>query len=193
MKKTAETSTPILSEIAERWSPRAYETDYLLTSTELTSILEAGRWAPSASNMQPWRFSVVTRGTELAEEMKEKALAGFNAAWVPNASVTIYVSVPEVTEDGNPYQIAWFDAGLATQNMMLQAQSSGLATHPISGFNSKNASEVLGIAPERIAIAAITVGKRADVETLQGTGAYDRELAPRTRLPLEEIVLHGLN
>ena len=50
MKKTAETSAPILSEIAERWSPRAYDTNYEISSEDLTSILEAGRWAPSANN-----------------------------------------------------------------------------------------------------------------------------------------------
>jgi nitroreductase len=83
MKKTAETSAPILSEIAERWSPRAYDPTYELTSQELRSILEAGRWAPSASNKQPWRFSVVTRGEEIHNRISADALGGFNGAWAP--------------------------------------------------------------------------------------------------------------
>lgn len=193
MKKTAETRVPVLTEIAERWSPRAYDSTYELTNDELTAILEAGRWAPSAMNVQPWRFSVIRRDHALAATLNAEALFGFNGAWVPNASMVIYISVPETTEDGSPYTIAYFDAGLAAQNMMLQAQSLGLAAHPISGFSSQKASEILALEENRSAIVALVVGKAADPEVLQGSPAYDREIAPRHRLALEEIVLHGLS
>ena len=126
MKKTAETSAPLLTEIAERWSPRAYDTNYEVSKEDLTSILEAGRWAPSANNLQPWRFSVVTRGEELHTAIVEQAMSGFNAAWVPSASLVIFISVPAVNQDGNPYPIALFDAGLAAQNIMIQAQALAL-------------------------------------------------------------------
>lgn len=192
MNKIAETSAPILPVIAERWSPRAFEADYLVSKEDLTSILEAGRWAASAMNHQPWRFSVVTKGDALAEQLTAEALFGFNAAWVPNASLVIYISVPETTEDGKPYTIAYFDAGLAAQNIMLQAQALGLASHPISGFSSEKASEILGLEAGHTAIVAIAIGKRADAEVLQGSPAYDREIAPRHRLALNEVVLRGL-
>lgn len=192
MKKTAETSTPILSEIAERWSPRAYEQSYEISEPDLKAILEAGRWAPSANNLQPWRFSVVTRGEELHTAIVEQAMSGFNAAWVPNASKIIFISVPALTQDGNPYQIAWFDAGLAAQNMMLQAQALGLASHPISGYKHDVVSKLLGLEEDRNSIAAIVLGKQADPSVLAAP-AQEREVAPRTRLSLDEIVLHGLN
>lgn len=193
MKKTAETRVPVLSAIAERWSPRAYDADYELTNDELVAILEAGRWAPSAMNAQPWRFSVVRRDDAIAETLNKEALFGFNGAWAPHASMIIYISVPETTEDSSPYTIAYFDAGLAAQNMMLQAEALGLAAHPISGFSSEKASQILGLEEGRTAIAALVVGKAASPEILQGTPAYDREIAARHRLALEEIVLHGLN
>jgi len=192
MKKTAETSTPVLSEIAERWSPRAYDSTYEITKDEINSILEAGRWAPSANNLQPWRFSVVTRGEELHTAIVEQAMSGFNAAWVPNASKIIFISVPALTQDGNPYQIAWFDAGLAAQNMMIQAQALGLASHPISGYKHDVVSKLLGLEEDRNSIAAIVLGKQADPSILAAP-AQEREVAPRTRLSLDEIVLHGLN
>lgn len=192
MKKTAETSTPVLSEIAERWSPRAYDSTYEITKDEINSILEAGRWAPSANNLQPWRFSVVTRGEELHTTIVEQAMSGFNAAWVPNASKIIFISVPALTQDGNPYQIAWFDAGLAAQNMMIQAQALGLASHPISGYKHDVVSKLLGLEEDRNSIAAIVLGKQADPSILAAP-AQEREVAPRTRLSLDEIVLHGLN
>ena len=192
MKKTAETQVPVLAAIAERWSPRAYDSSYQLNNDELVAILEAGRWAPSAMNVQPWRFSVVRRDEALAETLTKEALFGFNAAWVPNASLVIYISVPETTEDGSPYTIAYFDAGLAAQNMMLQAEALGLSAHPISGFSSENASKILELEEGRTAIVALAVGKRAEPEVLQGSPAYDREIADRHRLPLTEVVIRGL-
>ena len=192
MNKKAETSAPVLAVIADRWSPRAFDSSYEVTKQELTSILEAGRWAASAMNHQPWRFSVVRRGEELSAQLAKDALSGFNAAWVPNASVVIYISVPLTTEDGSPYQIAYFDAGLAAQNIMLQAESLGLSSHPISGFSSENASRILELEEGRSAIVAIAIGKRAEPEVLQGSPAYDREIAPRHRLELSEVVLRGL-
>ena len=186
MKKPAVTSTPILEPIAERWSPRAYDATYEVTEAELTAVLEAGRWAPSANNLQPWRFSVVTRGEELHTKICTEALSGFNAAWIPNASKIIFISVPALKEDGSAYQIAWFDAGLAAQNMMIQAQSMGLATHPVSGYKHEVAGELLGLEEGRNAIAAIVLGKSAEPDTLEGP-AHEREVAPRVRLSLEEI------
>lgn len=192
MKKTAETQVPLLSEIAERWSPRAYDTTHVLSHKDLLAVLEAGRWAPSANNLQPWRFSVVTRGEELFNKIVAEAMSGFNAAWVPNASAVIFISVPDLNQDGNPYPIAIFDAGLAAQNMMIQAQALGLASHPISGYNHSVASTLLGLEEGRNSIAAIVLGKSTNPETLAGP-AQEREVAPRSRLSLEEIVLHGLN
>jgi nitroreductase len=192
MKKTAETQVPLLSEIAERWSPRAYDTTYEVSNEELVAVLEAGRWAPSANNLQPWRFSVVTRGEELHTQIVAEAMSGFNAAWVPNASKIIFISIPSTNQDGNPYEIAKFDAGLAAQNMMTQAQALGLATHPISGYNHETVSKLLGLEEGRNSIAAIVLGKSTSPDTLPGP-AHEREIAPRTRLSLEEIVLHGLN
>jgi hypothetical protein len=46
--------------------------------------------------------------------------------------------------------------------------------------------------PENLGLlVVIAIGKGAPAELLEG-GAYDREVAARTRLPLDEIVLHGL-
>ena len=191
MNKKAETVTPILAEIANRWSPRAFDHNYVLTHDELTAILEAGRWAPSATNLQPWHFSVVHRGEALHQQISAEALSGFNAAWVPHASSIIFISIPTHKPDGTDYPIAWFDAGLAAQNIMIQAESLGIASHPISGFNHDKAAELLALPAGTRTVAAIIVGKRADASTLEG-GAHEREIAPRTRHALNEIVIRGL-
>jgi nitroreductase len=70
--------------------------------------------------------------------------------------------------------------------MMIQAQSMGLATHPVSGYKHDVAGSLLGLEQGRNAIAAIVLGKSAEPETLEGP-AHEREVAPRVRLALEEI------
>ena len=64
MNKTAITAAQILPVLAERWSPRSFDANYKLSEHEVLSILEAARWAPSANNAQPWRFSVLHRGDD---------------------------------------------------------------------------------------------------------------------------------
>lgn len=60
--KSAQPSTEgVLPVILERWSPRAF-TDRDVTAADLKIIFEAGRWAPSSYNEQPWRFFVGHRG-----------------------------------------------------------------------------------------------------------------------------------
>jgi nitroreductase len=190
MQKTAITAAPVLPVIAERWSPRAYDETYEITKHELLSILEAGRWAPSAMNGQPWRFSVAVKGDNLFTPVRE-ALSGFNQEWSKRASAVIVISIKNQTPDGNPYPIAVFDAGLAAQNMMLQATELGLAPHPISGIDINAMHSVLELPSDLTVLAAIVVGKRADATVLEGTPAYERELQVRARHDLDDIVLHG--
>ena len=51
-------NTPIHELISARWSGRAYDSDKMLSRSEIISLLEAARWAPSCSGLQPWRFNV---------------------------------------------------------------------------------------------------------------------------------------
>jgi nitroreductase len=189
LKKTAETAVPILPALAERWSPRAYEASHSLSKDELTAVLEAARWAPSANNGQPWRFSVLERGSELHRLVSEQ-LTGFNQAWAPNASHLVVVSTLTKRADGEPYRSAHFDAGLAVQSMAVQAEALGLAAHVMAGADREEIHRILGLNGELEVLVLVTVGKAADPSTLEGP-AHEREVAPRTRLALSEIVLHG--
>ena len=189
MQKTAITSAEIAPVLANRWSPRAYDVNHSASQHELLSILEAGRWAPSANNAQPWRFSIATRGSELFDQIVS-ALTGFNQAWAPNASALLVISVLNQKADGTPYPGALLDAGLAAQNMMIQTEELGLAAHPIGGMVHDEMRKVLDLADNLDPIMAMTIGKRADASVLEGP-AYEREVAPRVRLELDEIVLHG--
>ena len=69
MRKTARTAVPVHPLLAERWSPRGFDRDLLVSDEDVTALLEAARWAPSAGNSQPWRFLVARRGEQAHGEL----------------------------------------------------------------------------------------------------------------------------
>ena len=190
MNKTAETAAPILPVLAERWSPRSFDADYVISDQDVTSLLEAARWAPSANNIQPWRYSVLKRDTELFEQLTSQSLSGFNQAWAPRASALIVVSIQTLTGDGKTNHYAPYDAGLSVANLVIQTHALGLHAHQIGGFNHETAIEILQLDADIKPVVVVAVGKVAPAENLEG-GAYEREIAHRSRLNLDEIVLHG--
>ena len=95
LERTAETSVPILDILSARWSPRAFDSNTPIDEDKLAAALEAARWAPSASNTQPWRFIVARRGTDLHAAI-DNALMGFNREWAGSAQVLIATFAEEI-------------------------------------------------------------------------------------------------
>jgi|694.fasta_scaffold01413_22 nitroreductase len=188
--KIAITAAPIAPVLAERWSPRSFNREYLLTQQEALSILEAGRWAPSANNLQPWRFAFISRNDEMHAELCEKGLTGFNQAWAPDASALIVMAVQKTLPDGKEITGRKYDAGLAASLMVVQAQELGLHTHHIGGIVREEIESLLKLDDNHEVLVVIAVGKVAPAEQLEGP-AYEREIAPRVRLSLDEIMLYG--
>lgn len=190
MSHEIHTSTPILSALENRFSTRAYDHDYKLSKTELTAVFEAARWAPSGNNGQPWRYSILERGTELHTKVSE-GLSGFNRSWAPMASNLIVVSVLKYKADGSAYGSAKFDAGLSVGHLIAQAASMGLATRIMGGINHTAIHEALGLEDAVEVLVVIALGKPA--ASLDGLeeGLVEREHAPRERHSLDEIILHG--
>ena len=190
INKTAVTAAPILPILAERWSPRSFDENYVLTEHEVLSILEAARWAPSANNAQPWRFSVLHRGSDLFNTAVEQGLTGWNQAWAPKASALIILSVVFKNAEGKENPWVNYDAGLAAANLTAQATELGLSVHTMAGIIPDALHQVLGLNDDTRALVALAVGKLAPAEQLEGV-LLEREVAARTRLTLDEIVLHG--
>ena len=188
--KRAITSAPIAPVLAERWSPRSFDREYLLTQDEALAILEAGRWAPSSNNSQPWRFGFIVRGDQLHAEVCEKGLTGFNQAWAPSASALIAVCVKKTAADGRELTGAKYDAGLAAAMMLVQAQELGLYTHHIGGIVRDELHRILALDDNTEVLVLIAVGRIAAPDQLEGP-AYEREIAARVRLELDEILIHG--
>jgi nitroreductase len=101
----------------------------------------------------------------------------------------IVVSVKK-SEDRTTHPANHYDAGLAVSLMSVQAQALDLYTHQMGGILREQLHETLELPADLEVIVAFTVGKKASPEKLEEP-AREREIAPRTRLSLSEIVLHG--
>lgn len=152
-------------------------------------MLEAARWAPSANNLQPWRYRVVRHEEPLFAELTARGLTGFNQAWAPNASALFVLSVKTLKDDGTELDMAGthFDAGLSAAQLVLQAGALGLHAHYMAGIVREQIKEVLEIDESEHVVVVIAVGEQADESMLAEGVARERELAPRSRHPLEVI------
>ena len=96
-------------------------TDQPVETEALRQVLEAGRWAPSGLNNQPWRFLVVRAG-----EKRQEVLAGLTKYGhiVRNAQalVAVFLHKPTMYHEGKDHQAA----GACIQNMLLAIHGLGL-------------------------------------------------------------------
>src|SRR5215203_5052580 len=88
MLKPATVRYPVNDLVLQRWSPRAFE-ETPLTDSELGSILEAGRWAASCFNDQPWRFLVGRKGQGEVWQQIYDALVPGNQVWCERVPVLL--------------------------------------------------------------------------------------------------------
>lgn len=183
----ADTDAPLITALVERWSPRAYDPAAELSDDDVRTMLEAARWAPSANNVQPWRFIVARRGTEAFTTVHD-ALMGFNQAWADSAAALV-VNIAEVADEaGKPRPWAKYDLGQAVAHMSVQAQHDGLHTHQMGGFDAARLAEAFGLREGLEVVSITAVGKVGDASALPEP-LREREVAPRSRKPLDELVI----
>lgn len=175
-----------------RWSPRAF-TGEDMPADLLLSLFEAARWAPSAINIQPWRFVYAHRGTPEWSPLFD-ALMEMNQAWVANASVLAYAISDRFRRkpgaEPSPNRSHSFDTGAAWAYLALQAEHLGWTAHAMGGFHVEKAHEATG-APEsdyRIE-AAIAIGRPTDASVLPE--AYRAREVPSGREPVGSSVFKG--
>jgi nitroreductase len=190
--KTAQTIVPIAELIANRWSPRVFDSSHSLTHGDVLALAEAARWSPSSNNAQPWKFSIVVRGSEEFEAISKLGLTGFNQSWAPQASAYVVVMADQLRPDGKEWDkaIAFYNAGLASAQVVYQAESMGLKGHYMGGIVHDEIQRILNVTDVWV-VNVITVGVQGDVSAVPEE-IQQRELAARERKPLEQILLHGL-
>lgn len=183
---------PIDALFLDRWSPRAFANERM-PERDLLTILEAGRWAPSASNHQPWRFFYALRGSERWDDLLG-LLIEFNQSWVKYAAAIVFVlsrthSGELGSADQRPIYSHSFDAGAAWASIALQAHLSGYKAHGMTGVEFDRVLGVLGIPGGFRVECAIAIGRIGDKNQLPDV-LREREV-PSTRKPLAELVYSG--
>lgn len=181
----------LIQEIQERWSPRAFSNAPVLYK-DLDSSFEAARWAASSMNEQPWRFIVATKSEdpELWNDLFNALVEG-NKTWAENApALVMVVAKNNFVYKNRPNFHAAYDTGAAAAQFVLQATKEGLSVHQMGGFVADKARATLNIGDAFTPIAMMAVGYKGDPESLAGP-LKQRELAPRSRKPIEEIVFKG--
>jgi nitroreductase len=116
---------------------------------DLDRIIDAGVRAPSASNRQPWRFTVV-QNMELAKRIVPQ---------IVDENILIVISAEG---DGKTNTREIIDCALAAENIYLAAQALGygsrIYTGPINGVNQSLKSS-LGLPADHSAVIIVRVGK----------------------------------
>jgi nitroreductase len=187
MKYAQPSAEGVLPLILERWSPRAFA-DREVSSGDLRIIFEAGRWAPSSYNEQPWRFLLGPRNSETYKKILD-ALVPFNQEWAGDAPVLILgVARTRFSHNDSPNNYAAHDLGAAMGYMALQATALGLAAHQMAGFDWVKARESFAI-PETYGMGSVmALGYQGELSDLPEK-FQAQEQSPRSRKPLSEIVL----
>ena len=183
---------PIDAQFTERWSPRAY-TGEPVSETEVMSMLEAARWAPSSNNAQPWRFALVLRNDPQWDALFA-TLNPNNQIWAGKAGAIVAIASYQLAAKVGSNELApngmhAFDTGAAWAYMAMQAHLSGFALHGIGGFNKEAGAQVLGLPADHTLHMLATVGKRGDAAALPDA-LRERE-APNARKPLSALVKRG--
>jgi nitroreductase len=190
MEKLAETQAPIHELISRRWSPRAFS-ERAIEPEKLVSLFEAARWAPSASNEQPWAFIVATKADPKSYDDMLGVLVEFNRAWAQNAPVLILaLAHTQFERDGRPNRHALYDVGQAAASLSLQGTALGLMTHQMAGFDAEAARQRFTVPAGWEPVSAVALGYPGDPESLNEK-LRQRELAQRQRKPLPSFVFSG--
>ena len=183
----ARTEQPLTALLAHRWSPRSFSPEHEVDEDKLVALLEAARWAPSSRNGQARRFMVGRRGGRLFARISS-TLSGHNAAWAPQAALLLVGIVVRSDERGRDEPFAEYDLGQAVAHLGVQAESLGLRMRQIGGFDREALMQALGLDEPLEPFIVAAVGRQAQAGLLSAELA-DREAAPRTRLPLAELIL----
>jgi len=191
MSRTAPADHPLLPAIGERWSPRSY-LDTPVSDAALQSVLEAGRWAASAYNEQPWQYLITRKNMEPEAFAKLLGcLVAFNQGWIGNAPV-LMLACARLNSAGSGKPNAWaqYDTGQASGTMAIQAAALGLQLHQMAGFDAAAARLAFGIPDDVQPIAAMVLGTPGPASALPEQLAQ-RETAPRARKAASAIFFMG--
>jgi nitroreductase len=161
--------------ISKRRSVRHLNSKLTVSDADVLALLQAAVSAPTAGNIQPWRFVVVR---SLAA--RERLAGALHQRWATSAPAIIAVCVdprPCSARYGERGEMLYAiqDTAAAAENILLAAVDRGLASCWIGAFDTAAVSEALGVTPPITPVALLPIG-------------YSAESAGKpARRPLEEV------
>ena len=145
----------VLQAIKERRSIRKYS-ERAVSEDQMNQILEAGRWAPSRGNSQPWKF-ITLHDEQIRNKLAEVIPTGKFIAQAPQG-IAVVVD-PKISK--HPEQ----EGAAAIQNILLAVHALGLGACWISVRGTdwaETAGKVLEIPDEEWLISVISIGYPAE-------------------------------
>lgn len=148
--------------LLKRRSVRHFNTKLAVTREDVTALLEAAVSAPTAGNIQPWRFVVVH-----SLDARERLGSAMGQRWATAAPVVIVVCVdprPCAARYGDRGELLYAiqDTAAAVENILLAAVDRGLAACWIGAFNERMVADAVGVTAPITPIAVIPVGYSAE-------------------------------
>ena len=174
-----------LEAIQSRRAIKHYDPAHRMTETEIRQLLEAAMQAPTAFNIQNWRF-VTVLDPELRKQIRA---AAWDQAQVTDSSLLIvlcadkdawkkeparyWVIAPQAVQDflvpaiGQYYEgrdqvqrdECMRSCGLAGMTLMLAAQSMGYDSCPMDGFDFDAVAKIIKLPEDHVISFMIAIGK----------------------------------
>ena len=152
----------VFEAIKRRRSVRSYTSEEV-SEEDVERLIEAARKAPSAGNIQPWEFVIVSN----PETKRRLAIAALHQTFIEEAPVVIVVCADVARSSGgygyrgaNLYCLQ--DTAAATENILLAAQGLGLATCWVGAFRENEVAKVVNSPRNVRPVAIVPVGRPAE-------------------------------
>ena len=193
-----------LTAIETRRSVKYFDPDYEMTETDINRLLSSAVMAPTAFNIQNWRFVLVS-DPELRKEIREVA---WNQAQIEEASLLIIICADVKSWEKSPERY-WKNApkeaqdfllpaidqyyrgreqvqrdeamrscGIAAQTIMLAAKSMGFDSCPMDGFDFDAVGKLINLPDDHLIAMFVAVGRAVGAASPRGG-----------QLPLSEVVI----
>lgn len=164
----------LMEVVKNRYSCRSYQSKPI-EPEKLQTLIEAARLAPSARNMQDWRFVIVT-DAPTRQDLQEAAAGQEFVGQAPVIIVACSCTNKRMNLCSQPYSS--INVSIALEHIALAATSLGLATCWIGSFKPQSVRSILNIPTHIEIVELMTVGYPAD--------------SPKSpnRLPAEQIACY---
>ncbi|MEF8847763.1 MAG: nitroreductase family protein [Candidatus Thermoplasmatota archaeon] len=155
----------------------------------LQKLVNAGRLAPSAANLQPLRFLIVNKKDLCRKIFENIGWAGYLKDWNPSLDEqpAAYIILLNADEE-NKWESR--DAGLASSNIVLQAESLGIGSCILCNIDRKKIRDILNIPKNLLVDSVIALGYKDEVciaDEMKDTVKYWRDKQDVVHVPKRKM------